>query len=64
MRIIYTSHAKKRMKERGISEWEVNYTLEFPNHIRKSFNNRLIAVGELNNKRIEIIFIRKDNYIS
>ncbi len=62
MKVIYSDHAKKRMEEREIEEWEVKHLLEFPSHIRKSFNDRMIAVGEIGNKKIEIVFIEKENY--
>jgi len=28
MNVIYSDHAKKRMKERGIDEWEIEHVLK------------------------------------
>ena len=30
MKIFYSDHSKKRMKQRGIEEWEVEHALKFP----------------------------------
>ncbi len=62
MKIIYSNHAKKRMRERGIEDWEVEHILKFPEFIKKGFDNKREAVGLSKNKRIKVIFI-KENYI-
>lgn len=63
MQIIYSNHAKKRMKLRGIEEFEVEHILKYPSYIKKSAENRREAVGELKNREIKIIFIKEENYI-
>ena len=61
--IIYSNHAKKRIKERGIEEWEIEQILKHPLYTKKSFENRKVVVGETKNKKLKIIFIEEENYI-
>jgi len=63
MKIIYSDHAKKRMKQRGIEEWEIEHILKYPSYIKKSFERKKEAVGEMRNRKIKIIFIELENYI-
>ena len=62
MNIIYSYHAKKRMKERGIEEWEIEHLLKYPSYVKKSFGLRREAVGEIRNRKVIIIYII-ENYI-
>lgn len=61
--IIYSDHAKKRLKQRGVTELEVEHILKYPGYIKKSFEGRKTAVGEVNNRQIKVIFIENKNYI-
>lgn len=63
MKIIYSDHAKKRMKERGIENWEVEYILKHPSYTKKSFDERKIAVGRIKDRELKIIFTGEENYI-
>lgn len=63
MEIIYSNHAKKRMNERGIENWEVEHILKYPAYIKKFFNNKKEAVGEIRNRKVKIVFIQQENYI-
>ena len=63
MKIIYSDHTKKRMKQRGIEEWEIEHILKFSSYTKKSFEGRKEAVGEMRNRKIKIIFIELENYI-
>ena len=63
MKIIYSEHAKKRMKQRGIEEWEIENILKHPDYIKKTFEERKEAVGEMRNRKIKIVFIELENYI-
>ena len=62
MKIIYSDHAKKRMRERNITEEEVEYILKSPEFVKKDFNNKREAVGHIKNRKIKIVFV-KENYI-
>ena len=63
MEIAYSDHAKKRMKQRGIEEWEVQHILNHPAYIKKTTEGKREAVGESRNRFIKIIFIREEKYI-
>lgn len=63
MKIIYSDHAKKRMKQRGITELEIEHVLKYPSYIKKSFEGTKEAFGEINNRAIKIKFIKIENYI-
>ena len=40
MKIDYSDHAKKRMKQRGVTELEIEHILEHPDYIKKTFEGR------------------------
>ena len=63
MNVTYSDHAKKRMKQRGITELEIEHILNHPQYIKKSFEGRKEAVGELRNRIIKIEFIEMERYI-
>ena len=63
MNIIYSDHAKKRMKQRGIEEWEIEHLIKHPSYIRKTFEERKEAIGEIRNREVKIVFINEENYI-
>ena len=63
MRIIYSEHAKKRMKQRGITEFEIEQVLISPSFVKKSFEGRKIVVGSVKNRIIKMVFIETENYI-
>jgi uncharacterized DUF497 family protein len=62
VKISYSDHAKKRMKQRGIEEWEIENIMEHPSYIIKWFEGRKIAVGKSRNRIIKIVFIDIDKY--
>ena len=63
MEIVYPDHAKKRMKQRGITEQEVEHILKHPSYIKKSFGGRKEATGEIKNRTIKIKFTETEYYI-
>ena len=63
MEIIYSNHAKKRMKQRGIEEWEIEHLLKYPSYIRKTFDGRKEAIGEIRDRFVKVIFIKQERYI-
>lgn len=63
MEIIYSDHAKKRMKQRGIEDWEIEHALKFPSYIKNYSNKKREAIAEIKNRKIKIIFIKLENYI-
>lgn len=63
MKIIYSDHSKKRMKQRGIEKWEIEHLLKYPSYIRKTFEGRREAIGEIRNRKVKIAFIKEEKYI-
>jgi len=51
------------MKQRGITEQEVEHILKYPDYVKKSFENRKEAVGEIKNRIIKVKFVEIENYI-
>ncbi|MBI2507728.1 DUF4258 domain-containing protein [Candidatus Woesearchaeota archaeon] len=63
MNIVYSDHAEKRVRQRGIAKWEVEHILEFPFYVKKSFGGRKEAVGEIKGRTIKVEFFEEENYI-
>ncbi|MEK6824195.1 MAG: DUF4258 domain-containing protein [Nanoarchaeota archaeon] len=63
MKIVYSDHAKKRMKQRGIEEWEIEHLLKYPSYTKKTFEGIMEAIGEIRNRKVKIVFIKEENYI-
>ncbi len=63
MDIVYSDHSRKRLKQRGISELEIEHILKHPHYVKKSFEGRKYAVGEVNNRQIKIVYVESENYI-
>ena len=63
MDIVYSDHARKRMKQRGITELEVEHILKYPTYVKKSFEETKEAFGKINKLEVKIEFIQRENYI-
>tara|TARA_Y100000310_G_C20437197_1_gene694308 strand:- start:421 stop:630 length:210 start_codon:yes stop_codon:yes gene_type:complete len=63
MKIILSNHAKKRINQRGISEIEVQYILKHPIYVKKCFEGKKEAVGQIKNRDVKVVYIEKENYI-
>ncbi|MFH1376816.1 MAG: DUF4258 domain-containing protein [Candidatus Woesearchaeota archaeon] len=63
MNIIYSEHANKRLKQRGISLLDVEHVLEFPDYVKKSLKNMFEAYGEVKGRKLKVVFIKKESYI-
>ena len=63
MKIDYSDHAEKRIKQRGITKLEVEYILKHSMYIKKSFEGTKEASGEIRGRIIKIKFIETENYI-
>ncbi len=51
------------MKQRAITELEVQQVLKYPNQIIKSFDGTQEAIGEINNRTIIVKIIPIKSYI-
>ena len=56
MKLIYSEHALKRMKQRGITSIEVEFILQHPDYVKKSFEGRKEAVGHLKGRIIKVVY--------
>ena len=63
MEIVYSDHALKRMRQRGVTELDVEYALQFPSYIKKTFSERMEAVAIVRNRMIKIKFVEMESYI-
>ncbi len=63
MLIVYSDHATKRMKQRGITELEIGHILSYSEYIKKSRDGTKEAFGKVNNKYIRIFFVEEENLI-
>ncbi len=61
--IIYSHHAKTRMRQRGITRLEVEYILKYAKEIRNSREQTKIAISKINNRQIKVVFVKKENYL-
>lgn len=63
MGITYTGHARKRMRQRGITPEEVSFVLNHADYVKKSFEGRKEAVGHLKGRSIKIVYAEEESYI-
>ena len=54
--IIFTKHAKDRMKERGILKRDIEKVLLNPDRIHRE-NHKIIAAKTINKKILEVVYI-------
>jgi len=62
MQIVFSSHVRERMLQRGINEATVKDILQSPDYIRTSFSGRKIATKKLD-KTWHVIFLEEENRI-
>jgi hypothetical protein len=61
MRTVYTTHAKKRMLERGVSQEDAELVLSFPDFVNNGRDGTLIASKIIRGKAIRIIYNLEGN---
>lgn len=59
MRLSYSDHAKKRMRQRGITLLEVQYILRYPQYTKRSSDGRTEVVGRVRNRTTKVVLIVK-----
>jgi hypothetical protein len=62
-RFIYTDHAHQRIKERGVSQAQIEETILHPDKISKSFKGRTIVHKEFKGKKLEVVYSRENHKI-
>lgn len=51
------------MKQRGVTEIEIQHIFDFPIYVKKSFEEQQEIMGTVNNRLIKIEFIETETYI-
>jgi len=54
--IIFTKHARDRMRERRILKQDIKKIIANPDKIQRE-NNRIIVSGKINKEKLEIVYI-------
>lgn len=62
MRVLFSSHAEKRIKERGIKKEEVIDTIEFPEYSIRRGNNEIEVHKKIKGKILKVVYIEIENY--
>ena len=62
MKILYSPHAEKRMKQRSVSKEQVEDIVEFPNYTIKR-GKEIEAYKKVDNKMIKVVYFKGENYI-
>lgn len=63
MDIVYSEHARKRIKQRGITELEIEHVLKYPTYVKKSFDGTKEANGDIKDRIIKVKFVEIEKYI-
>ena len=62
MKIVYSDHAIKRMKQRGITLPEIQHILLYPSYTAKSIEGRKVAVETVQNRMIKVVCFETKKY--
>ena len=63
MRIIYSNHAIRRMKQRSISKLQVEFILSHPKYVMRSYEGIKVATGFFDKRRIKVVYLRLEKYL-
>ncbi len=63
MEILYSHHAKKRMRQRDISLLEIEHVLKYPDFMIKTHNELRQVSGRVNNRTIKLIIAKEKKHI-
>lgn len=63
MDIVYSDHVRKRMRQRGIEDWEIEQVLISPKWVKKSFDGRKVALGEIKQRMLKVVYLDEESYI-
>lgn len=63
MKIIFTSHAKERIHERGIKFRDIKDTFEFPDYTIRRSDEKIEAYKKTNGKTLKIVYADKIKFI-
>jgi hypothetical protein len=60
MEIIFTEHARTRLKERGISEKDVQTAITSPDKTLPGYANKRVIQKKIKNKNLVVIFVSEN----
>lgn len=63
MKIIFSSHAEKRINERGINKEKVIDTINFPDYTISRSNKETEAFKKTNTKLLKVVYFQGQSYI-
>lgn len=63
MKIIFSSHAEKRLKERGIKKEQIIETIEFPEYTIKRTNDEVEAFKKIEGRKFKVVYFKGEKYI-
>jgi hypothetical protein len=65
MRIIYTRHARQRMRQRKVSEEQVEETLAEPDEIEAGDNGGNMAIRRYGGREVRVVYseLEEDTYL-
>ena len=65
MRIIFTRHARQRMKKRKVTESQAHETLSNPDEIESGDNDEDIAIRQYGQREVRVVYneIEEDVYL-
>jgi uncharacterized membrane-anchored protein len=60
---IFSEHAEKRRRQRGLTKIEMQYTIEHHKYQKKRKDGISEVIGTIRNRTIKIAYKEKENYI-
>lgn len=63
MNIVFSGHAKKRIKERGIKEEDILEVINFPEYTITRSNNETEAFKKIKGRTLKVVYIQKEMFI-
>ena len=61
--LIYTTHARLRMRQRGIRARDIEATVHAPNRVTNSFGSRLVAQRDVGGRTLEVVYKRLNHTV-
>ena len=63
MIIDFSSHAKRRTKQRGIEDWEIEHAVKYPSYTKRKIDGKVEAFCEIRNRSVKIVYVKEESYI-
>lgn len=63
MRIDFSPHAEKRLKERGVDKEKIIEVINFPDYTIRRSNYKIEAFKKIKDKILKVVYFQIENYI-